>query len=72
MMKWTTEVPSEPGWYGLYYTLSGKKQEGEMPMVEWMSKEDLEDYREDMGLDEDLEVWFYGPLELEIEEFTGR
>lgn len=65
---WSTEVPGRPGWYAMEYTVNGEDSSQLYPAIEFLSEEDLSDYQEDLvaGLDPDLAVWFYGPLDLEI------
>ena len=74
-MQWTKEIPKAEGWYGMHYALIGVPADTEYPMVEFVSTQDIADYQEDLdsALDDELEIWFYGPLKLEIPALeTGR
>lgn len=73
-LAWTTEVPTVPGWYAMEYTVNGEDSSQLYPAIEFLSDDDLADYREDLtaGLDPDLAIWFYGPLSIEVPKLGGQ
>jgi len=72
-MKWEQGVPGTPGWYAIQYAVDGASLPDGTPGVEYLTSEDLEDYQKDraLGLDPDLQIWFYGPFPITVPEFDG-